>query len=121
MFPNATCAFSILLFSKIWIIITVVNNTLLPSDDESYNLTLYFIHLSETLCYRPFSYLPDTHIFFTNQRFLCLFFGPPPYSGACLHFLSREGFGRPIPSSTMKSNFVYSRIFCVFLLGRTKS
>ena len=40
---------------------------------------------------------------------LCFFFAPPPSCGDCLHFLSREGFGRPYPSSTPKSKFVYSR------------
>ena len=28
---------------------------------------------------------------------------------ACFNFLSREGFSRPFPSSTVKSNFVYPR------------
>ena len=39
------------------------------------------------------------------------FYAPPSSCGACLHFLSREGFGRPYPSSTPKSKFVYSRSF----------
>ncbi len=43
--------------------------------------------------------------------FLCLFCAPPSSCGACLHFLSREGFGCPYPSSTPKLNFVYSRSF----------
>ena len=33
----------------------------------------------------------------------------PSFSGACLNFLSREGFSRSFPSSTVKSNFVYPR------------
>ena len=33
----------------------------------------------------------------------------PSSSGACLNFISREGFSRPFPSSTLKSNFVYPR------------
>ena len=33
------------------------------------------------------------------------FFAPPSSCGACLHFISREGFGRPCPSSTTKSNY----------------
>ena len=32
-------------------------------------------------------------------------------------FLSREGFSRPFPSSTVKSNFVYPRINCPPLVG----
>ena len=47
--------------------------------------------------------------------FLCFFSAPPSSCGACLHFLSREGFGRPCPSSTPKSNFVYSRSFSAIL------
>ena len=43
--------------------------------------------------------------------FLCFFFAPPSSCGACLNFLSREGFGCPYPSSTPKLNFVYSRSF----------
>ena len=43
--------------------------------------------------------------------FLCFFFAPPSSFGACLHFLSREGFSRPYPSSTPKLNFVCSRSF----------
>ena len=43
--------------------------------------------------------------------FLYFFYAPPSSCGACLHFLSREGFGRPCPSSTPQSNFVYSRRF----------
>ena len=43
--------------------------------------------------------------------FLCFFFAPPSSCGACLYFLSREGFGCPCPSSTPKLNFVYSRSF----------
>ena len=31
-------------------------------------------------------------------------------SCACLNFLSHEGFSRPFPSSTVKSNLVYPRI-----------
>ena len=34
-------------------------------------------------------------------------FFPPSFCGACLIFLPREGFSCPIPSSTMRSNFVY--------------
>ena len=41
-----------------------------------------------------------------------VFFAPPSSCDACLHFSSREGFGRLYPSSTPeKSNFVYSRSF----------
>ena len=32
--------------------------------------------------------------------------GSPSFCGACLNFLSREGFSGPFPSSTVKSNFV---------------
>ena len=32
---------------------------------------------------------------------------PPSFCGACLNFFSREGFRRSVPSSTVKSNFVY--------------
>ena len=35
----------------------------------------------------------------------------PLFCGTCLHFLSRGGFRRPFPSSTVKSNSVYSRSF----------
>ncbi len=52
-----------------------------------------------------------------NRGFFLLFyffFAPPSSCGACLHFLSREGFGRPFPSSTMKSKCVYSRSFSAF-------
>ena len=34
-------------------------------------------------------------------------FNPPSFCGACLDFLSREGFSHSFPSSTVKSNFVY--------------
>ena len=34
---------------------------------------------------------------------------PPSFCGACLDFFSREGFSRPFPSATVKSNFVYPR------------
>ena len=44
---------------------------------------------------------------------LCIFvfslFSPTPFCGACLDFLSRKGFSRPFPSSTVKSNLVYPR------------
>ena len=40
---------------------------------------------------------PDNRIFF--------FFPPPFFRGACHIFLSRDGFSRPFPSSTVKSNF----------------
>ena len=36
-------------------------------------------------------------------------FFPPSFCCACLHFLWREGFRDPFPSSTMRSNFVYQR------------
>ena len=35
---------------------------------------------------------------------------PPSFCGACLNFLSREGFSRPFPSSTVKSNFAFPQI-----------
>ena len=35
---------------------------------------------------------------------------PPSFCGACLNLFSREGFGRPFPSSTVMPNFVYPRI-----------
>ena len=40
---------------------------------------------------------------------LWLFYAPPSSCGDCL--LSREGFGRPYPSSTPKLSLVYSRSF----------
>ena len=42
---------------------------------------------------------------------LCFLYAPPSSCGACLHLLSREGFGRSYPSSTTKSNFACSRSF----------
>ena len=33
----------------------------------------------------------------------------PSFCGACLNFLSREGFSRPFPSLTVKSNFEHPR------------
>ena len=45
------------------------------------------------------------------SSFYVFFFAPPSSCGACLHVLSREGFGRPYSSSTSKLIFVYSRSF----------
>ena len=42
---------------------------------------------------------------------------PPSFCGACLKFLSREGFSRSLPSSTLKSNFVSLRINRSLLVG----
>ena len=42
-------------------------------------------------------------------EFFFFFFSPPFFCGACVNFLSREGFSHPFPSSTVKSNFVYPR------------
>ena len=42
---------------------------------------------------------------------------PDFFCGACLNFLSREGFSRPFPSSTVLSNFVYPRNNCSPFVG----
>ena len=46
----------------------------------------------------------------TGGRPHCSFIpsSPPSFCSACRNFLSREGFSRSFPSSTVKSNFVYS-------------
>ena len=55
---------------------------------------------------------------------LFIFLFCPTFLLRCLpSFLSREGFSRPVPSSTATSNFVYSRSFSAFyrfLLPGTK-
>ena len=44
-----------------------------------------------------------------RRPLLSVFIVPPSARGACLHFFLRQGFSRPLPSSAIESNFVYSR------------
>ena len=42
---------------------------------------------------------------------------PPSFCGACLNFSREKGSAIPLPPSTVKSNFVYSRTDCSPLVG----